>query len=53
VQFLSVQHYQFGISRYEIAGRAPDEHLEIPLFGAGELGETLELEFNAVGVEAQ
>ncbi|MEE9322262.1 MAG: ethylbenzene dehydrogenase-related protein [Granulosicoccus sp.] len=45
VQFVSGRRYQFGVSRYEIAGRVPDAGLESPLFGAGEIGETLELEF--------
>jgi hypothetical protein len=45
VQFVSGRRYQFGVSRYEIAGRATDEGLETPLFGSGELAETLELEF--------
>ncbi|MCU7921589.1 MAG: hypothetical protein KZQ88_02700 [Candidatus Thiodiazotropha sp. (ex Dulcina madagascariensis)] len=43
--FLSGERYQFGVSRYEIAGRKPDPSLEIPLFGSGEVGERLILRF--------
>ncbi|MBT4361694.1 MAG: hypothetical protein HOD11_12075 [Candidatus Marinimicrobia bacterium] len=32
---------QFGVSRYEIAGRKPDPSLEQPLAGSGDIGETL------------
>ncbi|QYZ66522.1 MAG: hypothetical protein OI74_11360 [Gammaproteobacteria bacterium (ex Lamellibrachia satsuma)] len=35
---------QFGISRYEIAGRNPDPDLEQPNYGSGEVGETLFLQ---------
>lgn len=43
VQIAAKQRYQFGISRYEIAGRAPQPEIEIPLFGSGEVGENLVL----------
>ncbi|MBF0108505.1 MAG: hypothetical protein HQL76_04965 [Magnetococcales bacterium] len=33
--------HQFGISIYEIAGRPEDPSLDKPLFGSGEVGETL------------
>ena len=39
------QAYQFGVSRYEIAGRKADSRIEIPLYGAGEISESLTLEF--------
>ncbi|RDH82208.1 MAG: hypothetical protein DIZ78_17515 [endosymbiont of Escarpia spicata] len=35
---------QFGISRYEIAGRKPDPDIEQPNYGSGEIGETLFLQ---------
>ncbi|MCU7929320.1 MAG: hypothetical protein KZQ90_00850 [Candidatus Thiodiazotropha sp. (ex Codakia rugifera)] len=38
--------YQFGVSRFEIAGRDPDPKIEIPLFGSGEIGESLKLGFS-------
>ena len=38
-------HYQFGVSIYEIAGRKKDPNSDKPLFGAGEVGETLILVF--------
>lgn len=37
--------YGFGVSRYEIAGRPPDEESEQPLFGSGDITEMLILEF--------
>lgn len=37
--------YRFGVSRYEIAGREPEPESEVPLFGAGEVGEVLVLSF--------
>ena len=33
--------YQFGVSRYEIAGRQPDSRASQPFHGAGEIGEEL------------
>lgn len=38
--------YQFGVSRYEIAGRRPDPRLEQPRFGSGEIGEHITLKFD-------
>jgi len=46
VQFAAKQRYQFGISRYEIAGRAPEPEIQVPLFGSGEVGENLVLILN-------
>lgn len=37
--------YGFGVSRYEIAGRPPEEASEQPLFGSGDISEMLVLEF--------
>jgi hypothetical protein len=37
--------YGFGVSRYEISGRPPEELSEQPLFGAGDITEMLTLEF--------
>ena len=45
VQFETSQTYQFGISRYEIAGRKLDPSLSLPLHGAGDVSETLTLQF--------
>ncbi len=33
--------YQFGVSRFEIAGRDPDPSLQEPLFGSGDVSEEL------------
>ena len=45
VQFDPRQRYQFGISRYEIAGRRRNTKLDQPYYGAGDTGESLTLEF--------
>ena len=45
VQFTRNQTHQFGISRFEIAGRRPDPNIDEPNFGSGEVGETLFLAF--------
>lgn len=45
IQFFPGKIYQFGISRYEIAGRKPDPKLTQPLFGAGDISERLFLSF--------
>lgn len=45
IQFKPGGTYQFGISRYEIAGRARDPHAFQPLFGTGDTGEILYLKF--------
>ncbi|MBF0383825.1 MAG: hypothetical protein HQL69_22645 [Magnetococcales bacterium] len=37
--------YQFGISIYEVAGRNREAHATKPLFGSGEINETLILKF--------
>jgi len=34
---------QFGVSRYEIAGRLPNYNHDEPLFGSGDIGESLTL----------
>ncbi len=44
VQFMQGGRYQFGVSRYEIAGRKPNPELEQPLYGSGDVNETLFLE---------
>ncbi|MBF0623862.1 MAG: hypothetical protein HQL82_03545 [Magnetococcales bacterium] len=41
LQFQRGTRNQFGISIYEIAGRPEDPTLDKPLFGSGEVGETL------------
>ncbi|MES9927262.1 MAG: ethylbenzene dehydrogenase-related protein [Candidatus Thiodiazotropha sp. 6PDIVS] len=46
IAFQVGKSYQFGVSRYEIAGREPDTRLEVPLFGSGEIGERLLLELS-------
>ncbi|MEE8398966.1 MAG: ethylbenzene dehydrogenase-related protein [Desulfobacterales bacterium] len=45
IQFTTGKRYLFGISRYEIAGRAPDPNTTQPLYGAGDISENLILEF--------
>jgi hypothetical protein len=45
VQFETDKHYLLGISRYEIAGRAPDPQQSDPLYGAGDVSEKLFLTF--------
>lgn len=45
VQFQTNERYEFGISRYENAGKAPDPSQSQPLYGAGDVGETLYLRF--------
>ncbi|MCK5580202.1 MAG: hypothetical protein KAJ18_02900 [Candidatus Omnitrophica bacterium] len=41
--------YQFGVSRYEIAGRQPNPKSEQPLYGSGDVGEELILTFEGAG----
>lgn len=53
VQFVSGRQFQFGVSRYEIAGRVPNKNLDSPLFGTGDVGETLKLEFDSDIAAAQ
>jgi hypothetical protein len=45
IQFMPGEKYLFGISRYEIAGRQPNTKLSNPLYGTGDVSETLWLEF--------
>jgi len=45
VQFNKTGIYLFGVSRYEIAGRDPNPKLSNPLYGAGDISETLWLKF--------
>lgn len=45
VQFETAGAYQFGVSRYEIAGRPKDPTIDEPNFGSGEISETLWLVF--------
>jgi hypothetical protein len=44
VNFQTQKSYDFGVSRYEIAGRPP-ENSDQPLFGSGDISEILTLEF--------
>lgn len=46
ISFDTKEIYQFGISRYEIAGRTPDPETSQPLFGTGDISETLFLKFS-------
>jgi hypothetical protein len=45
IQITPDKKYLFGISRYEIAGRKPNVKLSDPLYGTGDVNETLWLEF--------
>jgi hypothetical protein len=45
IQFVTAKKYLFGVSRYEIAGRKPNAKLSDPLYGTGDINETLWLEF--------
>ncbi|UCD35530.1 MAG: hypothetical protein JSU90_01485, partial [Nitrospiraceae bacterium] len=45
VAFNPDKAYQFGVSRYEIAGREPDPQLTQPLYGSGDISEDLTLTF--------
>jgi hypothetical protein len=45
IQFAPAKRYLFGVSRYEIAGREPNAKLSDPLYGTGDVNETLWLEF--------
>ena len=42
VQFAPGQTYNFGVSRYEMAGRQPDPSVDQPSHGAGDIGESLQ-----------
>ena len=46
IQFTGIKGFQFGISRYEIAGREADHQASQPLHGTGDVGETLTLIFH-------
>ncbi len=46
VQLVTSRRYQFGVSRYEIAGRKPNPKLQVPLYGSGEIGENIFLVFD-------
>jgi len=43
IQFSPSKSFEFGVSRYEIAGREPDPKSNQPLHGAGDVGEVLTL----------
>ncbi|MFH1217673.1 MAG: ethylbenzene dehydrogenase-related protein [Pseudomonadota bacterium] len=45
VRFTVDKKYPFAVSRYEIAGRKPEQDSEQPLYGTGEVGELLFLSF--------
>ena len=45
VQFEVDKKYLLGVSRYEIAGRPPNEKLSQPLYGTGDINEALWLHF--------
>ncbi|MEG3638153.1 ethylbenzene dehydrogenase-related protein [Magnetococcus sp. PR-3] len=45
LNFSTDLYYHFGVSRYEIAGRARNVQLEIPDYGSGDVGEVLTLRF--------
>ena len=45
IEFNVEQKYQFGVSRYEIAGRKRNPKLEQPWYGAGEITAPLRLQF--------
>jgi Ethylbenzene dehydrogenase len=45
IQFDTSRTYLFGVSRYEIAGRAPEPKASQPLYGAGDVSEALTLKF--------
>lgn len=45
IQLAPGKNYQFGVSRYEVAGKKIDPATEQPLYGAGDVSESLILEF--------
>jgi len=47
VQFNTKAEYLFGVSRYEIAGRAKNPKLSQPLYGTGDISERLTLIFKS------
>ena len=46
VQFEITGSYQFGVSRYEVAGRDSNPELTQPLYGCGDVSEDLTLTFS-------
>lgn len=46
VRFDLNRKYEFGVSRYEVAGRGPDSKATQPLYGCGDVGEKLTLIFS-------
>lgn len=47
IQFTIGRQYEFGVSRYEIAGKKKNPAVEQPLYGTGEVGQKLILNFLA------
>lgn len=45
IQFSGARRYQFGIARYEIAGRTKNTKIEEPNFGSGDVTENVFLTF--------
>ena len=45
VQFNKNLDYTFGVSRYEIAGKAPNPNIHQPLYESGDIGDILTLKF--------
>ena len=45
IKFTTDRQFLFGVSRYEIAGRSPNQGLSAPLYGTGDVSEPLWLEF--------
>jgi hypothetical protein len=45
LQMDPARRYHFGVSRYEIAGRAIEPDSDQPLYGCGDVGELIELAF--------
>ncbi len=46
ITFVPGKMYQFGLSRYEIAGKKKNPKISEPLFNSGEISELLTLKFN-------
>jgi hypothetical protein len=46
VRFELDKKYLLGVSRYEIAGRTPNEKLSQPLYGTGDINDVLWLQFS-------
>ncbi len=45
IQFNTKLAYTFGVSRYEIAGKKPNQTLEQPNYESGDIGEVMTLKF--------